>query len=124
MRGRTQGPLEAPGQEPWSAAMALFEALSRPGRLAVFRAILQAGPEGTTPAELVRRLGTTGSALTFHLRALSEVGLVRAASAGRWADGSRPVVLTASLDALDALSTRLHDEVARTVQVRRDPQTY
>jgi DNA-binding transcriptional ArsR family regulator len=103
--------------------MALFEALSRPGRLAVFRAVLQAGPEGTTPAELVRRLGTTGSALTFHLRALSEVGLVRAAvTPGRWSDGPRPVVLTASLDALDALSAQLHDEVERTAALRQDSQ--
>ena len=99
--------------------MALFETLSRPGRVAVFRAILQAGPEGTTPAELVRRLGTTGSALTFHLQALSEVGLVQAATSGRWSESPRTVVLTASLDALDALSAQLHDEVARTTALRQ-----
>ena len=119
MRTRLTAPPDVGDEEPWAEAMAVFEALSRPGRLAVFRAILQAGADGTTPAELVRRLGTTGSALTFHLRALSDVGLIRATTVGRWSDGSRPVVLTGSLDALDALATRLHAEVERTASLRR-----
>lgn len=55
----------------------MLEHLARPGRLALFRSVLRAGPGGVSRDTLVRRLRTTGSALTFHLRALAEVGLIQ-----------------------------------------------
>lgn len=58
------------------SAVGMFTALSQPSRLAIFLQLLAAGPEGVATQGLAETLGTTGSALTLHLRALEGVGLI------------------------------------------------
>lgn len=53
-----------------------LEALGQPVRLAVYRALVRAGPEGRSVGELQEMLDIPRSTLSFHLRRLIEVGLV------------------------------------------------
>ncbi|HYD75156.1 metalloregulator ArsR/SmtB family transcription factor [Ramlibacter sp.] len=58
------------------SAVAALAALAQPVRLRVFRALVGAGPEGTTPSTLAALLGVAGSTLSFHLKELMHAGLV------------------------------------------------
>lgn len=79
--------------------IAVFDALSRPGRLAVFRSVVRAADEGLDASALARELRTTGSALTLHLRRLSEAGLIRHCGRGRFvADLGRLRLVLATLE--------------------------
>lgn len=79
LRSLPHGHDRRPGEPmEWRSALRLFESLSHPGRLAVFRSLCRAGAEGLSLQELARDVRTTGSALTFHLRALESAGLVLA----------------------------------------------
>lgn len=60
-----------------AAALQVFAALSQPSRLAVFLHVSGAGPGGMPSQGLAEVLGTTGSALTLHLRALEAAGLIK-----------------------------------------------
>jgi DNA-binding transcriptional ArsR family regulator len=53
-----------------------LEALGQPVRLAVYRALVRAGPEGRSVGALQDAAGIPRSTLSFHLRRLVEVGLV------------------------------------------------
>jgi ArsR family transcriptional regulator, arsenate/arsenite/antimonite-responsive transcriptional repressor len=57
-------------------AALLFGALANPDRLRVLRALVRAGPDGLAAGEIAAALGATPSRASFHLAALSEVGLV------------------------------------------------
>ena len=59
-----------------SLLVRMFAALSQPSRLAVFVEVLSAGPAGVSTQGLSQSLGTTGSALTLHLRSLESAGLI------------------------------------------------
>jgi len=58
-------------------------ALAHPMRLAAFRALVVAGPEGLTPGVLQERLGIPATTLSFHLKELAGAGLVGAERASR-----------------------------------------
>lgn len=60
-----------------------FAALAHPVRLRVFRALVVAGPRGLTPSAMSEQLATPATALSFHLKALSQAGLVAAERDGR-----------------------------------------
>lgn len=64
-------------------AAEIFTALGQTTRLELMRALLAAGPSGLAPGELVERLGVPASTLSFHLRALDQVGLIAATRQGR-----------------------------------------
>ncbi|MFN4354566.1 ArsR/SmtB family transcription factor [Parvibaculum sp.] len=55
---------------------ACLEALGQPVRLAVYRTVVRAGPEGRSVGELQEAIDIPRSTLSFHLRRLIEVGLV------------------------------------------------
>lgn len=55
---------------------ACLEALGQPVRLAVYRVLVRAGPEGRSVGELQEAVDIPRSTLSFHLRRLIEVGLV------------------------------------------------
>ena len=59
-------------------AIAALAALAQPSRLAVFRRLVRAGPDGMTPGELSRELEIVPSTLSGHLSALRGAGLLRA----------------------------------------------
>ena len=64
-------------------ALAALSALGQPSRLAAFRALVQAGPDGLPVGELRERLDLPPATLSAHLNVLRRAGLVRDAREGR-----------------------------------------
>jgi len=60
-----------------------FEALGHETRLAIFRLLIPAGPEGLAAGVISDRLGLAPNALSFHLARLVQAGLVDSRRAGR-----------------------------------------
>ena len=62
---------------------AALKALAQDTRLALYRLLVQAGPEGLPVGELAARLRVPDSTLSAHLRVLRTAGLVRDERRGR-----------------------------------------
>lgn len=58
-------------------------ALAQPVRLQVFRALVVAGPRGMTPSTMAEGLGISSSSLSFHLKELTNAGLITQERASR-----------------------------------------
>jgi DNA-binding transcriptional ArsR family regulator len=58
-------------------------ALAHETRLAVFRLLVQAGPDGQTPGGIADALAIAASPLSFHLKELTHAGLIAARPDGR-----------------------------------------
>lgn len=56
--------------------VAALRALAHPHRLAAYRALVQAGPDGMAVGELRAALGLAPATLTAHLHALRGAGLI------------------------------------------------
>ena len=61
-----------------------LSALAQESRLAVFRLLVQAGPEGLPAGKISELTGIAPSSLSFHLKELNYAGLVSSESAGRF----------------------------------------
>jgi len=61
-----------------------FSALGQEDRLAIFRLLVRAGPEGNCVDDIKRRLKMPGSTLSHHLDALTRSGLITARRSGRF----------------------------------------
>ena len=61
-----------------------FSALGHKDRLAIFRMLVRAGPQGTCVDEIKHRVKMPGSTLSHHLDALTRSGLLTARRAGRF----------------------------------------
>jgi ArsR family transcriptional regulator, arsenate/arsenite/antimonite-responsive transcriptional repressor len=59
-------------------------ALAQTQRLRAFRALVVAGPTGLTAGDLALRLQLAPNALSFHLKGLSQAGLIDSESQGRF----------------------------------------
>ena len=57
-------------------AIGALSALASEARLAVYRLLVKRGPEGYTPSELAARLDLPAPTLSFHLKGLTQAGLV------------------------------------------------
>jgi DNA-binding transcriptional ArsR family regulator len=57
-------------------AVAALAALAHEHRLAVYRMLVEAGPEGLPAGEIAARLKLAPSSLTFHLQSLQRAGLI------------------------------------------------
>ena len=64
-------------------ALAALGALSHESRLAAFRALVQAGPDGLSVGDLRERLALPPATLTAHLNVLRAAGLVGDEREGR-----------------------------------------
>lgn len=64
-------------------AVAALGALAHGNRLAAYRLLVEAGPEGLPAGVIAERLGTPSSTLTFHLQQLLQAGLVTQRRMGR-----------------------------------------
>lgn len=64
--------------------LAAMTALSQESRLATFRLLVQAGPEGMSPGKIGEQLGIPASSLSFHLKELSHARLVSSRQEGRF----------------------------------------
>jgi DNA-binding transcriptional ArsR family regulator len=67
-----------------SSAVNALSALAQESRLAVFRTLVQAGAGGVAAGELAQRLGVPANTLSFHLKILSQAGLVQGRQEGRF----------------------------------------
>ncbi|MFZ5757400.1 MAG: ArsR/SmtB family transcription factor [Pseudomonadota bacterium] len=65
------------------AALRAFAALASEHRLAVYRLLVRAGPDGMTVGEVAAALGLANATLSFHLKSLVEAGLVMTRQQGR-----------------------------------------
>jgi arsenate reductase len=72
-------------------------ALAHEARLAVFKLLVQAGPQGLAAGALAEQLGMAPSALSFHLKELTQAGLLV-----QRPDGRR-LMYSASFDAMNGL---------------------
>lgn len=57
-------------------AIAGLSALAHPGRLAVFRLLVQAGPDGAAAGDIARALDTPANTMSTQLAILSRAGLI------------------------------------------------
>jgi DNA-binding transcriptional ArsR family regulator len=64
-------------------ASACLAALAHPGRLQVFRMLVQAGVMGLPAGEIAHRQGVPANSLSANLNVLSHAGLVRSRRQGR-----------------------------------------
>lgn len=60
-----------------------FAALAQASRLAVLKALVQAGPGGLRAGALAERLAVPAPTMSFHLKELSRAGLVQSRREGR-----------------------------------------
>ncbi|MEJ2174509.1 MAG: helix-turn-helix domain-containing protein, partial [bacterium] len=58
------------------AAVDSLAALAQPSRLAIYRALVQAGPQGQPAGAIAAALGLPPATLSFHLAQLAHAGLV------------------------------------------------
>jgi DNA-binding transcriptional ArsR family regulator len=65
-------------------AIRALGALAQETRLAIFRLLVQAGPEGRAAGAIGEALGIPPATLSFHLAQLAGAGLVRARQEGRF----------------------------------------
>ncbi len=65
-------------------AVSLLGALAQGSRLALFRLLVQKGPDGMAAGEIAERLGVAPNALSFHLKELSNAGLLKSRQEGRF----------------------------------------
>ena len=82
-------------------ALSAFGALSQETRLAVVRTLVVAGPAGLAAGAIAERMGVSPSNISFHLKELSNAGLVTQERV------SRNVVYRASFDHMNDLLTYL-----------------
>jgi len=63
--------------------VAVLTALAQESRLAVFRLLVQAGPEGMPATRIAEALKIAPSSLSFHLKELTHADLIIQTKAGR-----------------------------------------
>jgi len=84
-------------------AVMLLAALAQESRLAVFRLLVQTGPQGLAASRIAEEIGIPASSLSFHLKELSHAGLVAARQEGRF------VYYAASFERMNDLMAFLTD---------------
>ncbi len=70
-------------------------ALAQESRLAIFRLLIQLGPEGMAATKIGTELGIAPSSMSFHLKELSHANLITARQEGRF------VIYSANFNAMN-----------------------
>ena len=78
-------------------AVAALAALAQEARLAAYRLLVQAGPEGLAASRIAEALGMPASSLSFHLKELTHANLVVPRQDGRF------VIYAARFEVMHAL---------------------
>lgn len=78
-------------------AVRALSALAHESRLAIFRALVVAGPAGMAAGDIAHKLRIAPSGLSFHLKDLAHAGLVKSRQDGRF------VFYSANFDAMNGL---------------------
>lgn len=79
------------------AALAALSALAQDTRLAVFRYLVEVGPDGVTVGRIGEALAVAPATLSFHLKELSHAGLVSSRQESRF------IWYSANYDAMNGL---------------------
>lgn len=79
------------------SAVSALSALAQESRLAIFRALVQAGPAGLAAGKISATTAIQPSALSFHLKELARADLVESRQDGRF------VIYSARFATMDAL---------------------
>jgi DNA-binding transcriptional ArsR family regulator len=85
-------------------AIEALGALAQDSRLAVFRLLVRAGPEGLAAGRIADKLGIPPATLSFHLAHLARAGLVRSRQEGRF------VIYSADFDGMGELLAYLTED--------------
>lgn len=78
-------------------AVNLLAALAQESRLAIFRLLVEQGPEGLPAGKIGERLNVAPATLSFHLKELNHAGLVQSRQDGRF------IFYSADYEAMNAL---------------------
>jgi ArsR family transcriptional regulator len=78
-------------------AVSALAALAQESRLAAYRLLVQAGPQGLAASRIAEALAIPPSSLSFHLKELTHANLVVPRQEGRF------VIYAARFDTMDAL---------------------
>jgi len=73
-----------PSKDENGKAIEALAALAQASRLAIFRLLVQQGPEGLAAGEIAEHLSLPGATLSFHLKELARAELVSVRQAGRF----------------------------------------
>jgi DNA-binding transcriptional ArsR family regulator len=65
-------------------AVKSLAALAQEHRLAIFKLLIQAGPEGKAAGQVSEEVGISSSSLSFHMKELTHAGLVTSRNEGRY----------------------------------------
>lgn len=78
-----------------NSAITIFESLSSPVRLDVYRLLIKQGIDGMVAGEIASTLEVPSTNLSFHLKALTHAGLITVEQEGRFQRyrASLPVML-------------------------------
>lgn len=90
-------------------------ALAQPLRLRVFRALVVAGPPGLTPGSLAEQLDVSPTTLSFHLKELTQSGLLTQERDGRH------LIYRAAFERMNALLAYLTDHCCEGAQCAKPP---
>ena len=78
-------------------AVKALAALAQDTRLAIYRLLVQRGPEGVPASTIAEKLDLPNATLSFHIKELNQAGLVSARQDGRF------IYYSANYPAMDAL---------------------
>lgn len=84
-------------------AISALAALAQDSRLAVFRLLVQAGPEGLAASKIGEQLGIPPSSLSFHLKELTHADLIMPRPEGRF------IIYVANFPTMNALIAFMTD---------------
>jgi ArsR family transcriptional regulator len=80
-----------------TSALAALASLAQESRLAIFRALVKAGPQGLSAGAVGGVTGIPPSSLSFHFKELTHAGMVSSHQEGRF------VIYTASFSTMNSL---------------------
>lgn len=89
------------------SALAALSALAQETRLAVFRYLVEAGPDGMTVGRIGEALEVPAATLSFHLKELNHAGLVTSRQESRF------IWYTANYEAMNSLIAYLTENCCR-----------
>ena len=90
-----------------TAALAALAALAQDTRLAVFRLLVEAGPEGMTVGRIGEAVKTAPATLSFHLKELVRAGLIASRQESRF------IWYSANYEAMNGLIAYLTENCCR-----------
>lgn len=99
-------------------AVQTLSALAQESRLAIFRLLVQAGPEGLAAGAIGEKLGLPPATLSFHLAGLTRAGLAQSRQEGRF------VIYNADYAAMNALVGFLTDNCCQGAACETPARTH